>query len=96
MQICAPHLHVLCIPNAMIRKPSLPDRKTRSKTMREAALDEADCSLQCDALRSQNQVYVIRHDNKCMQFVMAEAPVMLKSVREGIAMRPLLTADLRG
>jgi hypothetical protein len=64
--------------------------------MREAALDEADCSLQCDALRSQNQVYVIRHDNKCMQFVMAEAPVMLKSVREGIAMRPLLTADLRG
>ena len=66
----------------MIRETSLPDRKTRSKTMREAALDEADCSLQGDPVRRQNQVYVIRHDNKCVQFVMTEAPVVLKGFEE--------------
>jgi hypothetical protein len=66
----------------MIRKSSLPDRKTRSKTMREAALDEADCPLQRDPLRSQNQMDVIRHNNKCVQLVMTESPVVLKGFKE--------------
>ena len=50
--------------------------------MREAALDEADCPLKRDALRSQNQMYVIGHHYECVQFVVTQPPVMLKSLEK--------------
>ena len=58
--------------------------------MREASLDEADCALQRDALRGQNQMHVIRHDDKCVQLVVTEAPVMLKGLEEQFGVRARL------
>jgi len=47
--------------------------------MREPAFDKADCSLKSDVLRRQNQMYMIRHDDKRVQFVVTQPPIVLES-----------------
>ncbi len=82
MKISPPRLHVRRIADAMVREASLPNWNLGSKTMREATLDEANCPFKRDALRSHNQMYVIGHYNECVQFVVTQPPIVLKSFEE--------------
>lgn len=87
MDALTSHQKVLPITNSMIRKPTLPHRRLRSDTMREPTLDQTHGPLKGDLLRRQQQLNVIRHDDKSMQLVKAFSTIVLKRFQEQFAIR---------
>lgn len=69
MNVVAPHLKVISAANAMIRESPLPHRKLGAYPVRKTSLDKPHRALNRDALRSQQKMDVIWHDDKSVQFV---------------------------
>jgi hypothetical protein len=82
MNILAPRLEFVVIPDAVIRKSALPHRKLRTHPMREASFDKPHNPLDRGTLRSQQKMNVVRHDDKSVQFVVALSPVVLQHLQK--------------
>ena len=82
MDILAPRLEFFTIPDAVIRKPTLPHREPRTDPMRKTSFDKPYYPLDRGALRSQQDMYVIRHDNKSVQLVVAFSAVVLQDLQK--------------
>jgi hypothetical protein len=75
-------LHVFGVPDAVVAEAALPDGKLRGEAVGEAAFDEAHRALECDDLRSEDQVDVVGHDDEGVEFVVAFAAVVLEGFEE--------------
>jgi hypothetical protein len=82
MQIAAPDLHILRVANPMIGKSALPNREVRRQAMRKAALNKTYCSLYCDALRRNDEMDVIRHNNERVKLIVALAAIVLQGFKK--------------
>jgi hypothetical protein len=71
MNILTPRLEFVVIPDAVIRKSTLPHRKLRIHPMRETSFDEAHHPLDRGALRGQQNMDLIWHDDKSVQLVVS-------------------------
>ena len=50
--------------------------------MREPSLDKPNDTFQRDGLRSEQQMNMVRHDNKSMELIVLSGPVKLQSREE--------------
>ena len=82
MNILAPCLKFIFAPDAMIRKSSLPDWVARTHPMREAPFNEPHNPLDRGILRGQQEMNVVRHDDKSVQLVVAFSAVVLQHLQE--------------
>jgi hypothetical protein len=82
MNILAPRLEFFAIPDAVIRKSTLPHRILRTHPMREASFDKPHDALDRGTLWSQQEMNVIRHDDKSVQFVVALSAVVLQHLQK--------------
>ncbi len=77
MNILAPCLEFIFVPDAVVRKPTLPHRELRTHSMREAPFNEAHNSLDRGTLRSEQEMNVVRHDDKSVELIVALSAVVL-------------------
>ena len=82
MNILAPCLEFIFIPDAVIRKSTLPDWELRTHSMREAPFDESHNLLDRGTLRSEQEMNVVRHDDKRVQFVVSLPTVLLQGFKK--------------
>jgi len=82
MNILAPRLEFFAIPNAVIRKSTLPHRELRTHPMRKASLDNPHDALDWGTLRSQQEMNVIRYDDKSVQLIVALTAVLLQHLQK--------------
>jgi hypothetical protein len=82
MEISAADLEVPAVPDAMIGEASLPDGRLGGQAMREAAFDKAYGSFEGDALRGEDQVDVVGHDDEGMKFVVVFSAIVLEGFKE--------------
>ena len=64
MNVLPSHLEFVAIPDAVIRIATLPHRQLRAQSMGEAPFDQSHNTLKRNSLRTQQQMNVIRHDDK--------------------------------
>ena len=78
-------IKILVIPDTMIRKTSLPDRRTRLQSKRKSSLDELHSSLQRYRFRRCNQrVKMIGHDHKVMKQIFALLAIVEQDIHEQV------------
>src|ERR1700677_3127313 len=78
MNVLQSNPKIMRIANAMIGKPTLPDRCLRRHSMREAAFNEPHDPFDGCSFRSYQKMEMIWHDNECMQSVVSVTPVLLQ------------------
>jgi hypothetical protein len=91
MNVIQSNPKIMRIANAMISKPTLPDRCLRRHSMREAAFDEPHDPFDGCSFRSYQKMEMIRHDNECMQSVVSVTPVLLQCFQKQGSIRLNLT-----
>ena len=82
MNILAPCLEFIFIPDAVVRKSTLPDRELRTHPMRVAPFDESHNPLDRGTLRSEQEMNVVRHDDKSVQLEVAFSAVFLQHLQK--------------
>jgi hypothetical protein len=82
MDVIASYLEILAIANAVVCKSALPDRQLGGDPVRKAAFDESHGTLDRAALRREQEMYVIRHDDEGVQFVMTFTTVLLQGLKK--------------
>jgi hypothetical protein len=82
MNILAPCLEFIFIPDAVIRKSTLPDWELRTHSMREAPFDESHNLLDRGTLRSEQEMNVVRHDDKSVELIVALSAVFLQYLQK--------------
>jgi hypothetical protein len=82
VNVLASGLEFIAIADAVIYKSALPNWKVRSQPMRKTSFDESQNSLDSDVVGSQQEVNMIRHDDKCVQLIVALMAVRLQSLQK--------------
>lgn len=82
MEIALARIEVHTVANAMIRKSSLPNWHVGSYAMRESAFDQLHRPFQRALLRCDDQMDVVRHDDKAKELVVTEPAVSLQGLDE--------------
>ena len=72
------NFEVFSIADAVVREPSLPHGNLGAQPVREAPLDKPNGAFEGDGLRSKQQMNVIGHDDKGVEFVVTFGPVVLE------------------
>lgn len=85
MEILAPDSHIFRIANSMVRKTALPHRELRTQTMRESSLNQTQCSLDCDDLRRDDEMNMVRHDHECVKFIAALMSIVLQCFKKKLS-----------
>ena len=98
MNILTPGLEFVAIPDPVICKSPLPNRKIRTQSMRKTSFDESHDSLDSNSLRSQQEMNMIRHDDKRVQLIVTLPTVLLERVQKQFGVRRNLkeTAAIEG
>ena len=66
MNVLPSHLEFVSVTDAVICKATLPNRQLRHQSVGEASLDKTHNTFKRKSLRTQQQMNVIRHDDKCV------------------------------
>ena len=69
----------------MVGETVLPNREFRGQAVRETTLDKANRSFECDRLWRKDEVNVVGHNHKGVEFVMARAAVVLEGFEKEFA-----------
>jgi hypothetical protein len=78
------------VANAVVGEASLPDGLGGGEAVGEASFDQAYGALEGDALRGEEEVNVIGHDDEGVEFVVAFGAVVLEGFEEELG----VTVDL--
>jgi hypothetical protein len=81
----------------VICKSALPNGEFRCETVREAALDKTHHSFECDALRRDDEVNMIGHNDEGVKLVMPGATIVLEGFQKefGVGGKLEETATIR-
>jgi hypothetical protein len=82
MNVIPPHLEFIAVADTAVGKATLPNWELRGQLMREPSLDQSHNALKRYSLRAKQQMNVIRHDDKCVQLVVACAPLVLERLEK--------------
>jgi hypothetical protein len=82
MNVVAPRLKVISAANAVVCESALPYRQLRAYPVRKASFDESHRALNRDALGGQQEMNVVWHDNKSVQFVVSLTTVLLQGFKK--------------